>query len=159
FPSAASVPPCEQSNVSCVFYAVKLPSTHGVYTNEAIGGDWNFVVVGFWSPGPAGRRIIGCRLRRSLYMGEGSGMRPTIGQGLALALMLIAGVAVSAQTMAPANSSDRPIIVSQYKPTPRAPTAIASGEGDKMAKVNSWTVGLAGGLPEGTFLRFAAEIA
>lgn len=42
---------------------------------------------------------------------------------------------------------------------PRAPTAADSGEGNTVAKVNSWTVGLAGGLPEGTFLRFAAEIA
>jgi TRAP-type uncharacterized transport system substrate-binding protein len=28
-----------------------------------------------------------------------------------------------------------------------------------VARVNNWTVGLAAGLPEGTFLRFAAEIA
>ncbi len=41
----------------------------------------------------------------------------------------------------------------------RAPTAVDSGEGGTVAKVNNWTVGLAGGLPEGTFLRFAAEIA
>lgn len=41
----------------------------------------------------------------------------------------------------------------------RAPSAAASGEGTTVAKVNNWTVGLAGGLPEGTFLRFAAEIA
>ncbi len=43
--------------------------------------------------------------------------------------------------------------------TPRAPTAAASGELNLVAKVNNWTVGLAAGLPEGTFLRFAAEIA
>jgi TRAP transporter TAXI family solute receptor len=42
---------------------------------------------------------------------------------------------------------------------PRAPTAAASGELNLVAKVNNWTVGLAAGLPEGTFLRFAAEIA
>ena len=42
---------------------------------------------------------------------------------------------------------------------PRAPTAVDSGEGNTVAKINNWTVGLAGGLPEGTFLRFAAEIA
>lgn len=41
----------------------------------------------------------------------------------------------------------------------RTPTAIDSGEGGTVAKINNWTVGLAGGLPEGTFLRFAAEIA
>lgn len=39
------------------------------------------------------------------------------------------------------------------------PSAAASGESDTVAKINSWTVGLAGGLPEGTYLRFAAEIA
>jgi TRAP transporter TAXI family solute receptor len=43
--------------------------------------------------------------------------------------------------------------------TPRAPTAASSGELNLVAKVNNWTVGLAAGLPEGTFLRFAAEIA
>jgi TRAP transporter TAXI family solute receptor len=40
----------------------------------------------------------------------------------------------------------------------RAPTAAASGESNTVSKVNNWTVGLAGGLPEGTFLRFGAEI-
>src|SRR6266853_356193 len=44
-------------------------------------------------------------------------------------------------------------------PAARAPTAYASGEGGTVAKVNNWTVGLAAGLPEGTFLRFGAEIA
>jgi TRAP-type uncharacterized transport system substrate-binding protein len=41
----------------------------------------------------------------------------------------------------------------------RTPTAIDSGEGGTVAKINNWTVGLAGGLPEGTFIRLAAEIA
>ncbi len=40
-----------------------------------------------------------------------------------------------------------------------APTAAASGESDVVAKINNWTVGLAGGLPEGTYLQFAAQIA
>ena len=44
-------------------------------------------------------------------------------------------------------------------PASRAPTAVASGEGGIVAKINNWTVGLAAGLPEGTFLRFGAEIA
>ncbi|MBU6379221.1 MAG: C4-dicarboxylate ABC transporter [Gammaproteobacteria bacterium] len=47
----------------------------------------------------------------------------------------------------------------QRKAPPRAPTAAAVGEGELIARVNNWTVGLAGGLPEGLFLRFAAEIA
>lgn len=41
----------------------------------------------------------------------------------------------------------------------RAPPSVYLGEGAIVAKLNNWTVGLAGGLPEGTFLRFAAEIA
>jgi TRAP transporter TAXI family solute receptor len=41
----------------------------------------------------------------------------------------------------------------------RAPTAAASGDKDKVARINQWAVGLAAGLPEGTILRFATEIA
>jgi TRAP-type uncharacterized transport system substrate-binding protein len=41
----------------------------------------------------------------------------------------------------------------------RAPTAAETGETSKVQQINNWTVGLAGGLPEGTFIRFAAEIA
>src|SRR5262249_38269313 len=41
----------------------------------------------------------------------------------------------------------------------RAPTAAETGETSKVLKINNWTVGLAGGLPEGAFIRFAAEIA
>ena len=44
-------------------------------------------------------------------------------------------------------------------PGARAPTAASVGEADTVSKINNWTVGLAGGLPEGTFLPFAAEIA
>jgi TRAP-type uncharacterized transport system substrate-binding protein len=57
----------------------------------------------------------------------------TINRGLAALLVtLAAAVTVSAQ--APS----------------RAPTAVASGEGEKVTKINNWTVGLAGGLPEGS---------
>jgi len=49
--------------------------------------------------------------------------------------------------------------VAQARPAQRPPTAAASGEGNTVAKVNNWTLGLAAGLPEGTFLRFCAEIA
>jgi len=58
--------------------------------------------------------------------------------------------------------SDRPLQkleIAQSKLVPRAPTAAASGEGRAVAKVNNWTVGLATGLPEGTYLRVGAEIA
>ena len=38
-------------------------------------------------------------------------------------------------------------------------TAIAAGEQARSAQVNNWTVGLAGGFFEGTFIRFAVELA
>jgi TRAP-type uncharacterized transport system substrate-binding protein len=38
-------------------------------------------------------------------------------------------------------------------------TAATSGEVGKVSSVNDWTVGIAGGLLEGTFIRFAAELA
>jgi TRAP-type uncharacterized transport system substrate-binding protein len=41
----------------------------------------------------------------------------------------------------------------------RAPTSAETGETSKVYAINNWTVGLAGGLPEGTFIRYAAEIA
>jgi TRAP-type uncharacterized transport system substrate-binding protein len=41
----------------------------------------------------------------------------------------------------------------------RAPTSAETGETSKVHQINNWTIGLAGGLPEGTFIRFAAEIA
>ena len=41
----------------------------------------------------------------------------------------------------------------------RAPTSAETGETSKVSQINNWTIGLAGGLPEGTFIRFAAEIA
>jgi TRAP-type uncharacterized transport system substrate-binding protein len=40
-----------------------------------------------------------------------------------------------------------------------APTAAAVGEQSKSAEVNNWTVGIAGGFFEGTFIRFAVELA
>jgi len=47
----------------------------------------------------------------------------------------------------------------QARPAHRVPTAVASGEGEAVAKVNKWTLGLATGLPEGTYLRVGGEIA
>jgi TRAP-type uncharacterized transport system substrate-binding protein len=41
----------------------------------------------------------------------------------------------------------------------QTPTAATVGEQDNAARVNNWTVGVAGGLLEGTFIRFAAELA
>jgi TRAP transporter TAXI family solute receptor len=75
-------------------------------------------------------------------------------------MSLVAAAAVAAMPQAlEAQSDGGPgYRVAQASPK-RAPTAAASGESNRVAKVNNWTVGLAGGLPEGTFLRFAAEIA
>lgn len=39
------------------------------------------------------------------------------------------------------------------------PAAAVEGEPDNAARVNNWTIGVAGGLLEGTFIRFAAELA
>jgi hypothetical protein len=40
-----------------------------------------------------------------------------------------------------------------------APTAVGAGEQGRSAQVNNWTVGIAGGFFEGTFIRFAVELA
>ena len=40
-----------------------------------------------------------------------------------------------------------------------APTAAAAGEKSKAADINNWTIGIAGGFFEGTFIRFAVELA
>lgn len=50
----------------------------------------------------------------------------------------------------------RPFDVAQAR---AAPTAAASGESAIVARTNAWTVSIAGGLLEGTFIRFAAELA
>jgi TRAP-type uncharacterized transport system substrate-binding protein len=39
------------------------------------------------------------------------------------------------------------------------PTAAAAGEQSRVADVNNWTIGIAGGFFEGTFIRFAVELA
>src|ERR1700758_1656185 len=40
-----------------------------------------------------------------------------------------------------------------------APTAAAVGEQSRSSEVNNWTLGIAGGFFEGTFIRFAVELA
>jgi TRAP-type uncharacterized transport system substrate-binding protein len=81
-------------------------------------------------------------------------MRVWLGRTLLFALAACAAPETSlAQSSLPGGQ------VAQARPAPRPPTAAASGEGNTVAKVNNWTLGLAAGLPEGTFLRFCAEIA
>src|SRR5215475_4673707 len=38
------------------------------------------------------------------------------------------------------------------------PSAAASGEGAKVSRINNWTIAIAAGLLEGSFIRFAAEL-
>jgi TRAP-type uncharacterized transport system substrate-binding protein len=84
----------------------------------------------------------------SLQRGEPT-MRLRLGQALALAVL--AGVAFSMALIQAASAQQRKAV--------RAPTAAETGESSKVHQINNWTLGLAGGLPEGTFIRFSAEIA
>ncbi len=49
------------------------------------------------------------------------------------------------------------LVVAQVAPK-KPPSAVEAGEGENVSRVNNWTVGLAGGLLEGTFVRFAADL-
>jgi TRAP-type uncharacterized transport system substrate-binding protein len=66
-------------------------------------------------------------------------------------LMGLLAAALGAASIAPA--------AAQTAKGPRPTTATAVGEGGKLQESNEWTVGLAGGLLEGTNIRFAAEMA
>lgn len=77
-------------------------------------------------------------------------------------LALIAAIAcASAQAVAQTgNALDKVAqAFGSNQPKARAPTAAAVGEGGEVAKMNEWTLGFAAGLLEGTFIRFAAEMA
>jgi TRAP transporter TAXI family solute receptor len=80
-------------------------------------------------------------------------MRVRLGEALALialgCVVATAGFSDTAGAQAQAQAPGRA----------RAPTAAETGETSKVQQINNWTLGLAGGLPEGTFIRFAAEIA
>jgi TRAP-type uncharacterized transport system substrate-binding protein len=58
-------------------------------------------------------------------------------------------------SMAQTDASDMKIAQLRARPG----TAAAAGEQWKVAEVNNWTVGIAGGFFEGTFIRFAVELA
>src|SRR5262245_21714217 len=70
--------------------------------------------------------------------------------------VLLAAAFVASGSASWAQSS---LQVAQSKPPVRGPTAEAVGEGKSITAANKWTIGLASGLPEGTFIRFGAEIA
>jgi TRAP transporter TAXI family solute receptor len=84
-------------------------------------------------------------------------MRAWTHQVIALASM----ICMMSQTAAFAQGEPRFDRIAQAQPkyAPRAPTTAASGEVSEVAKANEWTLGLAGGTPSGTFMRYAAEIA
>jgi TRAP-type uncharacterized transport system substrate-binding protein len=65
--------------------------------------------------------------------------------------VLAAGLGMAASSIAPT--------FAQTDRTGRGTTAAAVGEGTKIQESNEWTVGIAGGLLEGTNIRFAAEMA
>lgn len=48
---------------------------------------------------------------------------------------------------------------SRSKSLLRPPSALASGDSSEVARMNEWSLGFAAGLLEGTFIRFAAEMA
>ena len=72
-------------------------------------------------------------------------------RGVMLIGVLTAGLGVAAASIAPD--------FAQTARTGRGATAVAVGEGGKVQESNEWTVGIAGGLLEGTNIRFAAEMA
>jgi TRAP transporter TAXI family solute receptor len=79
-----------------------------------------------------------------------------------LSFLAAAGIglgAATAQTMPLSVEAAPTFKTAQVKSPPRPPTTSASDESEAVAKVNKWTLGLATGLPEGTFLRVGAEIA
>jgi TRAP transporter TAXI family solute receptor len=61
----------------------------------------------------------------------------------------------------PGSEASRGVTVAQSpaRPSQKPITAAAVGEADIINRANAWTIGMAAGLPEGTFLPFAAEIA
>ena len=62
--------------------------------------------------------------------------------------------------VSPCTAQSAPGVLEIAQATPRsATTAIAAGEQGRSAQVNNWTVGVAGGFFEGTFIRFAVELA
>ncbi len=80
-------------------------------------------------------------------------MRPLLAwvAGAIALVPLMAGSAAWSQT-------SQPLELAQARQRV-VPTAAASGESEIVARTNAWTVSIAGGLLEGTFIRFAAELA
>ena len=82
-------------------------------------------------------------------------MRRFTGPICCLATVLLSTPQVAAQ--APVES----FAIAQAAPKraqPLPPKPVSQEELDKAARINSWTIGLAGGLLEGTFVRYAADL-
>ena len=74
-------------------------------------------------------------------------------------LALVAGASILLmQSVTIAHSQTQPVRPAAATQAGRL-TAESEGEGEKATRVNQWTVGLAGGQLEGTFSRFAVELA
>jgi TRAP-type uncharacterized transport system substrate-binding protein len=81
---------------------------------------------------------------------------------LSVAFLLPAMPAAFSQTASPdpwRPAAERDVQVAANEPSGRRLTAAAEGESDNVSRVNSWTVGIVGGQLEGSFIRFAAELA
>jgi TRAP-type uncharacterized transport system substrate-binding protein len=84
----------------------------------------------------------------------GSAVRPlAVLMALAPLLSLGANAQVGNDQVAQIVRDSRP------KLQPRTPNALISGDSAEVLKMNEWTLGFAAGLLEGTFIRFAAEMA
>ncbi|MGB0084166.1 MAG: TAXI family TRAP transporter solute-binding subunit [Rhodomicrobiaceae bacterium] len=76
-----------------------------------------------------------------------------------VSLVLVLLVSTVAPAFAQSAEDQEPIRPFAVVAQAGRPTAAAEGESEMVARVNQWTVGVAGGLLEGTFSRFAAELA
>jgi TRAP-type uncharacterized transport system substrate-binding protein len=83
-------------------------------------------------------------------------MRRLAGPIYCLAMALLLASAVSAQ--APADGIIVAQAVAPKRAQPQPPKPVSEEELEKAARLNNWTVGLAGGLLEGTFVRYAADL-
>jgi TRAP-type uncharacterized transport system substrate-binding protein len=80
-------------------------------------------------------------------------------------VFLISGLTWAAETRAQSQTQSIVVAQAQVKSGPRRaappipPKPVAQDETERAAVINNWTVGLAGGLLEGTFVRYAADLA
>jgi TRAP-type uncharacterized transport system substrate-binding protein len=85
-----------------------------------------------------------------------------IGAGILFSLIVLAASVAVAQSEPEAALTMRPIQLAQNAPRRALPIPnkpVSEDEAAKAARINNWTIGLAGGLLEGTFVRYAADLA